>query len=405
MTPAPSIPALTLEDLRRSPHPLAGHYSRFRVAERLLLTGHSHQAWPNVALEGQLEAWNDAAEHVDDKWERAAAKADQVRAGFARLLGDRDGVIALGANTHELVIRFLSALDLAKRPRLVTTDGEFHTLRRQLDRLAEDSRFEIVKVESAPVATLAGRLAAATDGRTAAVLASSVLFTTAEIVPGYDILLERCRRVGAELLVDVYHHLNVVPFSLGDAGLSDAFVVGGGYKYCQLGEGNCFLRVPPGREHLRPLITGWFSEFALLSEHPATQVPYGAGPARWAGATYDPTSHYRAARVFEFFASHGLTPEVLRAVSQHQVGLLASTFDALSLDPSLIARPAPPLERIAGFLALRSSGAGEISQRLHERGVSTDYRGELLRLGPAPYLSDAQLESAIEALGEVVRGR
>ena len=25
-----------------------------------------------------------------------------------------------------------------------------------------------------------------------------------------------------------------------------AFVVGGGYKYCQLGEGNCFLRVPPG---------------------------------------------------------------------------------------------------------------------------------------------------------------
>ena len=25
-----------------------------------------------------------------------------------------------------------------------------------------------------------------------------------------------------------------------------AFITGGGYKYCQLGEGNCFLRVPPG---------------------------------------------------------------------------------------------------------------------------------------------------------------
>ena len=31
---------------------LAVHYSRFRVAERLLLTGHSHQAWPDGGFEG-----------------------------------------------------------------------------------------------------------------------------------------------------------------------------------------------------------------------------------------------------------------------------------------------------------------------------------------------------------------
>ena len=39
-------------------------------------------------------------------------------------------------------------------------------------------------------------------------------------------------------------------------------------------------------------------------------VGYGVGPARWAGATYDPTSHYRAERVFEFFLEQGLTPGV-----------------------------------------------------------------------------------------------
>jgi kynureninase len=33
----------------------------------------------------------------------------------------------------------------------------------------------------------------------------------------------------------------------------------------------------------------------------------------------------------------------------------------------------------------------------------TDSRGEVLRLGPAPYLSDAQLEAGVAALGEVVR--
>ena len=52
------------------------------------LTGHSHQAWPDVGFEAQQRAWLDAAEFVDDKWERAAEQAAAVRAGFARLLGD-----------------------------------------------------------------------------------------------------------------------------------------------------------------------------------------------------------------------------------------------------------------------------------------------------------------------------
>ena len=396
--------ALAIADLGRPENPLARHYSRFRVAERLLLSGHSHQAWPDQGFEGQVEAWNDAAEHVDEKWERAAAKADRVRRGFARLLGDRDGAIALGSNTHELVIRMLSALPLAERPKLVTTDGEFHTLRRQLDRLTEERWVEVVKVSSEPATEVAGRLAAAADRRTAAVLVSSVLFANAHIVPGLDSLLAACRRAGAELVVDVYHHLNVVPFSIERDGLEDAFVVGGGYKYCQLGEGNCFLRVPPGRDHLRPVLTGWFSEFARLSERPGGGVPYGEGAARWAGATYDPTSHYRAARVFDFFEDLGLTPGLLREVSRHQVGLLAREFDALDLDPRAIRRDrAVPPEAIAGFLALRAPRAGEIATHLRARGVYSDTRADILRLGPAPYLRDEQLRAAIGLLGEVVR--
>src|SRR2546425_3740617 len=145
------------EALYQSPNALAPHYGRFRVAERLLLTGHSHQAWPDCGFDGQSEAWADAAEHVDDKWERAFAKAERVRRGFAALLDDADGHIALGASTHELLVRFLSALPLVRRPRLVTTDGEFHTVRRQLDRLAE-AGIEMVKVPYQPAGALAQRL-------------------------------------------------------------------------------------------------------------------------------------------------------------------------------------------------------------------------------------------------------
>ncbi|HEX7089580.1 MAG TPA: hypothetical protein VF192_05555 [Longimicrobiales bacterium] len=394
---------LTPEQLYRSPNALAPHYSRFDVASRLLLTGHSHQAWPDRGFDGQVQAWLDAARYVDDKWEHAFARAERVRRGYARLLGDDDGDIALGANTHELVTRLLSALPLRERPRLVTTTGEFHSLRRQLDRLAEEG-IEVVRVPRDPVDGLAERLAAAVDARTAAAFVSSVLYADARIVPGLAAVADACRREGAALLVDAYHHLNVVPFSIRAMGLEDAFVTGAGYKYCQLGEGNAFLRIPPGRE-LRPIITGWFSEFSLLTAGGREpQVPYGPGPDRFAGATYDPTSHYRAAEVFDFFEEHGLTPELLREISQHQIARLATAFDAADLDPALITRDrATPLDAFGAFLALRSPHAGELVRRLREHGVYADSRGDVLRLGPAPYLSDRQLDDATAALVESVR--
>ena len=156
---------------------------------------------------------------------------------------------------------------------------------------------------------------------------------------------------------------------------------------------------------LRPVITGWYSEFADLADTQANGgVRYGAGPARFAGATYDPTSHYRAAAVFAFFETQGLTPTLLREVSQHQVGLLATRFDALDADPRVLTRDrATPLDALGGFLALRTPHAAALCRTLRHRGVITDYRGDVLRLGPAPYLSDAQLTAAMDAVGEALR--
>jgi kynureninase len=457
---------VTPESLYRAPNALAPHYSRFAVADRMLLTGHSHQAWPDCGYRGQQRAWEDAANLVDEKWEAAFERAEQVRRGYARLLDDPDGhgAIALGVNTHELVVRFLSALPLRERPRLVTTNGEFHTIRRQLDRLAEEG-IEVVRVERDSATTVAERLAAAVDGRTAAVLASSVFYRDARIVRGLGAVMAACAQNGAELLVDAYHQLNVVPFSLGEEGLEGAFVVGGGYKYCQLGEGNAFLRVPPEAMRLRPVVTGWFSEFSALAEGVdaggagatdmgergrdggdgaesgnrgtagagvttagnrgtaggggadsgnrgaagaaggSLRVLYGAGGDRFAGATYDPASHYRAAEVFGFFHAMRLTPALLREVNRHQVELLARGFDALDLDPRRIDRDrSAELSEFGGFLALRTPHAAALHGALRARNVLTDYRGDTLRLGPAPYLSDEQLRSAVGLLGESVRG-
>jgi kynureninase len=55
---------------------LQPHYKRFDVANRYLLSGHSHQAWPDVAFDGQMEAAETAARFVDDKWGVALEKAE-----------------------------------------------------------------------------------------------------------------------------------------------------------------------------------------------------------------------------------------------------------------------------------------------------------------------------------------
>jgi kynureninase len=194
----------------------------------------------------------------------------------------------------------------------------------------------------------------------------------------------------------------VVPFDPN--GLETTYIIGGGYKYCQFGEGNCFLRSPADCT-LRPVITGWFADFASLEGAPGSLVQYGSHPgARFAGATYDPISHYRAARVAQFFEEHGLTLPKLRKRSQEQIQLLVDCFDSKKFQLQVISRESEtPLDRVAGFLSLKTPHAARLQKELTASGVLTDYRNDILRLGPAPYITDEQLTHAVDILGEAIR--
>jgi selenocysteine lyase/cysteine desulfurase len=290
---------------------------------------------------------------------------------------------------------FLSALPLRARPRLVTTGGEFHTIHRQLSRLAEEG-VEVVWVAPDPVSTLAERLADALDDRTSAVLVSSVLFETSTVVPHLAELASRARARSVAMLVDAYHAFSVVPFTVRDLG-GDVFVTAGGYKYAQWGEGNCFLRVPPSFEG-RPVYTGWFSDFAHLSApRDGRAVGYGSRPCdRFAGSTYDPTSHYRARAVARFFETEGLDLATLRTISLRQTARLVAGLEGLDV-------VTPRDEGRGGFVSVRVEDAGRIVDALDARGVMTDARGAMLRLGPAPYVTDEELDRAIATLREVLR--
>jgi kynureninase len=83
--------------------------------------------------------------------------------------------------------------------------------------------------------------------------------------------------------------------------------------------------------------------------------------------------------------------------------LLKSSFEALDIREAFAHVVPIPDERRGGFLAVRSPHAADLSRRLRERRIWTDARGDILRLGPAPYLDDGQLRDGVAAVGDALR--
>jgi selenocysteine lyase/cysteine desulfurase len=391
-----------MSDIDQLAKNLAPHYSHFNVANRLLFTGHSHQAWPDVAREGQTEYFDVCAREVDNKWEVAAEKTEVLRNYLRDYYDDPDGFYCREESTHILFVSWMSSLDLKNKPKIVSTDREFHSLFRQLKRLEEEG-LEFVQVPVQPDDSFAERIIDEMDDRTSAVMLSRIYFETCLINTHLTEIAAAAREKGIPVLIDDYHGTNVVPLSIREAGLEDCFILIGGYKYLQWGEANCFLRFPKDCEY-RPAITGWFAAFSALDK-PRTDDPveYDNGNQRFASATYDPSSQFRAAKVVEFFQEQGLTPAVLRNQYKAQVGMLRERFLAQNFDPSLIRLThEEPLEKNGGFLSLTSPHARKIRADLMDNGVFTDARDQILRFGPAPYTTTLQIEQAMDKLKKVV---
>ena len=382
---------------------LQPHYSHFNVANRLLFTGHSHQAWPDVAFAGIQEYMRVVANRVDTKWEIGFEKTEIMRNYLRDFYDDPHGYYCREQNTHVLLISWLSCFDLKNKPKIITTTGEFHSMSRQLKRLGEE-HLDITEVSHESDQDLLRRIKQELDDRTSAVMISRIYFETAEINTKVSEIAAVCRDSGVPIMIDDYHGTNVVPLSVHDEGLEDCFILIGGYKYLQWGEANCFLRFPKSFD-LRPVITGWFASFETLDEPQSDgPVQFDDGDQRFATATYDPISQFRAAEVVNFFKKQGLTPNVLRKQYRSQIEYLTHLFDKHNFEGSGIERShnRPP-EETGGFLSLNSADARTIRTKLLEKGIFTDARDRILRIGPAPYTTSKQCQEVIKALFRMIR--
>jgi selenocysteine lyase/cysteine desulfurase len=378
---------------------LRAEYRAFLRPGRVLLTGHSHQAWPDAVRPAMSQAFDDAAEYVDDKWERAVfPRVERVGARVLDRLGfDRADPIAFGRSSHELGFRLLSCFGPA--PRVVTTTGEFHSMRRQLRRL-EEAGASVTWVERDPLDSLAERLVAEIRRGADLVTFSTTFFEDSAIFGDAAPVIEEATRRGVHVLCDAYHGYGVLELAW-PASRELLFVTAGGYKYAQFGEGICFMRAPP-ESSLRPVYTGWFADFGSLADPGARgPVGYGGGGDRWSGATFDPVAFYRAEAALDVLDRHGLTPSALRAISVAQTTRIVEGLAAAGV---AIASPREAARR-AGFVAARVPGAGDVVKALRGDGVFVDSRGDLLRLGPAPYLTDEELDHGLARVVARVHGR
>lgn len=383
---------------------LIPHYSHFKVSERLLFTGHSHQAWPDVALAGQQEYFYDSAEFVDTKWEKAAEKTEILRNYLREYYDDPDGFYCREENTHVLFVSWMSSLDLKNKPKIISTDGEFHSLFRQLHRLEEEG-IQISYVPTQPDDSFADRIIAEIDNKTSAIMLSRVYFESSLINHHLTEIAQAARKHGVPVLIDDYHGTNVVPLSIKEADLEDCFILIGGYKYLQWGESNCFLRFPKNCD-FRPVITGWFASFSTLDKpRDLTPTHYDHSDQRFASGTYDPSSQYRAAKVVEFFKEQGLTKEILRSQYVFKVTLLKQLFLEKDFNPNLIqlTHQKNIESHNGGFLSLTSPKAREIRAELLKNNIFTDARDQILRFGPAPYTTTSQISDVIDAMADTIQ--
>jgi selenocysteine lyase/cysteine desulfurase len=353
-------------------------------------------------MKGYEQAFADAATFVDNKWEMAFEKTEVLRDYLRTYYEDPNGRYCLGPNTHQLLVALLSSFDLANKPKIITTSGEFHSMYRQLRRASEEG-LEPVFLDNEPRESLADRIEQELDDRTAAIALSRIYFETGLIQPHITRIASMARQAGVPLIIDDYHGTNVVPLSIREAELEDCFILIGGYKYLQWGEANCFLRFPADCQ-LRPAITGWFASFSTLDQPRDDQpVHFDDSDQRFASGTYDPVSQYRAAEVVHFFEEQDLNRDQLRKQYLSHLEYMRVAFQQLDLDPDIIQLAhTEPLERNGGFLALRSPHARELRAALLDRDVFTDARGEILRFGPAPYITTDQIDAAFAALRDCV---
>jgi selenocysteine lyase/cysteine desulfurase len=372
---------------------------------RLHFACHSHHLWPDASYDGHMQAWMDAAALADRKWDRVFGEVmPRAQANIALELGLPDPkTIGFAPNTHEMLMRLFSA-KFGDRPLdVLTSDGEFHSFRRQSARWEEAGRMKRRIVPCEPFETFTERfLAEARRRKPDIAFVSHVMFRSGLRFDGLEELAALASPDGAWVALDLYHSFMAIPCDFSRVA-DRVFLLGGGYKYAMTGEGAGFIHAPPGFAP-RPEYTGWFADFVAM-EGKQKGVAYSPDGGRFLGATYDPTPLYRFNAVCAMLTKEGLdTAQITERVATLRAALedAIAAGDAGRLADAELLRPNPEAPN-ARFVALRHPGAVQWKSALMAANIVTDARDDVLRIGLGLYHDEADMPVFCEAVRKALK--
>jgi kynureninase len=371
------------------------HFSRALSAnpDRIHLAAHSHYLWPDVSFDAQVLAWEDAARLADQKWAHIFATVwPKAQAHIARVLHLSDPhSVTFSPNTHDFLVRI--ALSLPVRPiRVLTSDSEFHSFRRQAERWEEEGLLQVTRVAVEPIETFEARwLEQATRGAFDLVFLSEVFYRSGHRVRDLAALIAPFPQE-VPVVVDGYHGFMAIESSYA-ALEKRVFYTSGGYKYAMSGEGVCFLHAPPGYIE-RPFVTGWYASFGALSTK-AQSVGYADDASRFLGSTFDATGIYRLVAVQDWLQALGLNVAALEHRAAGLAGAFCAALENAKLPFNIGNLLVADSTKRGQFLTFQLPEAAAVQQALEAANLITDVREDRLRICFGLYHDEADIPGIV----------
>ncbi|HUF46517.1 MAG TPA: aminotransferase class V-fold PLP-dependent enzyme [Vicinamibacterales bacterium] len=361
------------------------------------LVSHSLGAMPRRTREtvGQfLDAWDQRGVRAwhEGWWEMGRTTGDLL----APILGVPAGSITMHQNATVAQAVIASCFTFTgDRNRIVLQDLDFptnHYLFEGFRRYGADVRYVASdNVVRAPVE----RLVEAIDDRTVLVPLSLVLFRSGclqDVRP----VVEKAHRVGARVVLDVYQAAGAVPMDLTALGVD--FAVGGSVKWLCGGPGAGYLYVRPDLiDAFAPGMVGWAGHAQPFTFATGPIEPAG-GIERYQSGTPNVPALAAARAGYEIVAEVGV-----RSIREKSLRLTRRLIDAALAHGWPVRTPLDDAER-GGTVVLDVPDGVRVADALLARGVIVDYRPNAgIRLAPHFYNTEAEIDVAIEAMGELTR--
>ena len=323
------------------------------------------------------------------RWDIYCEKIENVRELLARLLQSPADDISVSTSVSESINSLMTALSFdGARNKIVTTDFDFPTTSQiMLAQVSRGAKVVRAQADASGTAIPISEFERLIDDNTRLVAIPLVCYRNGVWVD-IEPIVKLAHARGAMVLVDAYQGVGTRPFDVVEQGVD--FFVGGCTKYLIGTSGVGYMYVRDSLSNgLQPTATGWFAQEDPHAMDIYHHLPH-ASARRFEAGTPNSCGLFAAQAGLELLLDVGL--EAVAEQIEQITGLIKSAVDAHGWEL------ATPQDRHGAMLAIRSTDAPTLVQRLDERGIILTERDGNIRVACHFYNNADDVEKLVAAL-------